>query len=163
MHTGPQEHNHIANTKKPSRLVQRRKKTLDMQLAKQLSEKYVIEAAVQKFMNSHASGDSRIVNNDSNTVYISITASKYVFILTKTNNNISVDFTWLSQPKNILPVTNEILECLIDHFGTTIYGHQVYGFTELKKENKSIVQTSIIKIRGPGMTMLSLHGNQTKN
>ena len=26
VHTGPQEHNHIANTKKPSKLVQRRKK-----------------------------------------------------------------------------------------------------------------------------------------
>ena len=32
VHTGPQEHNHILNTKKPSKQVQRKKKTLDWQL-----------------------------------------------------------------------------------------------------------------------------------
>ena len=99
VHTGPQEHNHIANTKKPSRLVQRRKKTLNMQLAKQLSEKYVIEATFQKFSNLHVSGNPRIENKDSNAIYISNTASKYVCTLTESNNNISVEFTWLSQPK----------------------------------------------------------------
>ena len=104
-----------------------------MQLAKPLSEKYLIEAAFQKFNNLHVSGDPRIENNDSNTIYISNTASKYVFILTRSNNNISVEFTWLSPPRNNLPITNEMLECVIDHFGTAIYGKQVFGFKELKK------------------------------
>ena len=133
MHTGPQEHNHIANTKKHSRLVQRRKKTLDMQLAKQLSEKYLIEAAFQKFNNLRVSSDPRIVNNVSNTVYISNTASKYVFTLTESNNNISVEFTWLTQTKSTVPVTNEILKSMINHFGTAIYGRKIISFTELKK------------------------------
>lgn len=51
VHTGPQEHNHIENTKKPSKQVQRKKTILDWQLANRLSEKYIINAAYQKYVN----------------------------------------------------------------------------------------------------------------
>ena len=106
---------------------------MDIQLAKQLSEKYHIETAFQKFNNLHVSGNPRIEHNDPHTIYISNTASKYVFILTKSNNNISVEFIWLTQPKNTVPVTNEILKCMIDHIGTANYGKKIISFTELRK------------------------------
>ena len=66
-------------------------------------------------------------------MYISITASKYVFTLTESNNNISVEFTWLSQPKNTVPLTNEILKSMIDHIGTSIYSKKILSFTELRQ------------------------------
>ena len=42
VHTGSQEHNHIDNTKKPSKQVQRKKLTLEWNLAKWLSENMLL-------------------------------------------------------------------------------------------------------------------------
>ena len=133
VHTGPQEHNHIENTKKPSRLVQRNKKSLDLQLAKRLSEKYLIETAFQKFNNVNISDIDMGKNKDYDDIFISSTASKYDFTVTETNKNVSVEFKWLTQPKNIVPVTDAILDCMIKHFGKDIYGKHLHGFTELTK------------------------------
>jgi hypothetical protein len=55
-----------------------------------------------------------------------------MFTLKEFNNNISVKFRWLTSSKNILPVTDAITKCIIDHFGEEIYGQQLYGFTEWK-------------------------------
>ena len=79
VHTGPQEHNHIANTKKPSRTVQRRKLLLDMQLAKRLSEKYLIEEAYNKFNMKTFSGLKPI----NSSIQHSTTSGRHVFSLHK--------------------------------------------------------------------------------
>ena len=47
-HTGPTEHNHIFHVKRPARATQRRRETLDQQIAKRASESYVIDYAYQR-------------------------------------------------------------------------------------------------------------------
>ena len=48
IHTGPQEHNHIANAKKPSKQTQKRKEAFDIQIGSRLVDRYVIEATNQR-------------------------------------------------------------------------------------------------------------------
>jgi hypothetical protein len=43
MHTGPQEHNHLENTEKPSDCTQKCKAVFDLQIANRLVDKYVID------------------------------------------------------------------------------------------------------------------------
>ena len=136
VHTGPQEHNHIANTKKPSKLVQRKKKTLDLQLAKRLSEKYLIETAFQKFNMNDANYQETATKSNMKDIFASNTGSKYVFTISETGDNISVSFKWLKSPKQICPVTKAITRCILNHFGEDIKGKQIYGLTELKKGDK---------------------------
>ena len=50
MHTGPQEHNHIENTKKPSERTQKRKAVFDLQIANRLVDKYVIDYTHTKIL-----------------------------------------------------------------------------------------------------------------
>lgn len=50
MHTGPQEHNHIENTKKPSERTQKRKAVFDLQIANRLAGKYVIDHTHTKIL-----------------------------------------------------------------------------------------------------------------
>ena len=57
VHTGPQEHNHISNAKKPSKQVQKKKVTLDWQLGLWLSNKYMINMAYSKLTPSNMKHD----------------------------------------------------------------------------------------------------------
>ena len=106
---------------------------MNIQLTKQLSEKYLIETVFQKCNMSNVSQYGTVGNIDSDIIQISNTGSKYVFTLNESNNSISVEFKWLTSSKNICPVTKAITECIVGHFGGAIYGKQLYGFTELKK------------------------------
>ncbi len=47
-HTGPTEHNHIFHVKRLARATQRRRETLDQQIANRASESYVIDYAYQR-------------------------------------------------------------------------------------------------------------------
>ena len=49
-HTGPTEHNHIFHVKRLARATQRRRETLDQQIAKRASESYVIDYAYQRMV-----------------------------------------------------------------------------------------------------------------
>lgn len=136
VHTGPQEHNHIENTKKPSKLVQRRKSTLDLQLAIRLSEKWLINSAFQKVNNVNDDMPPKVTSiTETSDFCIGSLGSKYIFTLTESNSNVTVEFDHHTHAKNITPITNAVLECIIDHFGTDIYGKQLYGFTEMKNGN----------------------------
>ena len=54
MHTGPQEHNHIENTKKPSERMQKRKAEFDLQIANRLVDKYVIDHTHTKILKQQS-------------------------------------------------------------------------------------------------------------
>ena len=54
IHTGPAEHNHIENSKKPSLLTQKSKKLFDWQLANRLNEKTMIDLALNKIQKHMA-------------------------------------------------------------------------------------------------------------
>ena len=51
-HTGPTEHNHIFHVKRLARATQRRRESLDEQIAKRASESYVIDYAYQRMITS---------------------------------------------------------------------------------------------------------------
>ena len=54
MHTGPQEHNHIENTKKPIERTQKCKAVFDLQIANRLVDKYVIDHTHTKILKHQA-------------------------------------------------------------------------------------------------------------
>jgi hypothetical protein len=54
-HTGPTEHNHIFHVKCLARATQRRRETLDQQIANRASERYVIDYAYQRMATGSAS------------------------------------------------------------------------------------------------------------
>lgn len=136
VHTGPQEHNHIANTKKPSKLVQRRKLALDMQLAKRLSEKYLIEQAYHKFTNCSIDADFSSLPIVSDKCVPNSTSGRYSFSLEKTATNVQVEFQWISRSDKGTPLTQTALNAIVHHFGEEIYNVKMKGFTELKSGNK---------------------------
>ena len=99
VHTGPQEHNHIENTKNPSKLVQRNKMTLDIQLANQLLDKYLIDEAYycldKESRKKKPQPNSSFTNNPSH----SNTSSKLSFHLTIKNNEVLAEYKWISKKK----------------------------------------------------------------
>jgi hypothetical protein len=54
-HTGPTEHNHIFHVKRLACAIQRRRETLDQQIANRASESYVIDYAYQRMATGSAS------------------------------------------------------------------------------------------------------------
>ena len=54
-HTGPTEHNHIFHVKRLARATQRRRETLNQQIANRASESYVIDYAYQRMATGSAS------------------------------------------------------------------------------------------------------------
>src|SRR5687768_14261965 len=54
MHTGSAEHNHIKNTKQPSKCMQKRKAVFDLQIANRLVDKYIIEYTHTKILKQQS-------------------------------------------------------------------------------------------------------------
>ena len=54
MHTGPQEHNHIENAKRPSERMQKHKATYDLQIANCLVDRYVIDYTHSRILNQQS-------------------------------------------------------------------------------------------------------------
>ncbi|HEY9299394.1 MAG TPA: hypothetical protein VIQ31_24145, partial [Phormidium sp.] len=142
VHTGPQEHNHIANTKKPSKLVQRKKLALDMQLAKRLSEKYLIDQAYHKLTNSSINATYEHQPNCGKTCELNSTSSRYSFCIERTDTNVQVEFQWLSRSDKGTPLNQTIVNALVNHFGEDIYNVKIKGYTELKS-GKELYQADV--------------------
>ncbi len=62
-HTGPTEHNHIFHVKRLARATQRRRETLDQQIANRASESYVIDYAYQRMATGSASVFAKILSD----------------------------------------------------------------------------------------------------
>lgn len=108
VHTGPQEHNHIFNTKKPSKQVQRKKNTLDWQLANRLSEKYVLNAAFNKFLWLPPSKINFNLEMKNDDIKITPSSSKFKLLIKYENGTINVQMDW---------TTKKIKKIFISWFG----------------------------------------------
>ena len=136
VHTGPQEHNHIENTKKPSKQVQRRKTILDWQLVNRMSEMYIINAASQTFQIANESIEHVSSVSQPGIFEVCPNSGRFSILLTKQgiNKKIVVYFKWLSKKQKTMQISNEILSAIICHYGDAIYGNEILGFTEMEKE-----------------------------
>ena len=151
VHTGPQEHNHIQNTKKPSKQVQRNKCTFDWQLGNRLADKYIIDSAHQEFVSCNQ-GNNALLNKNADKAYgLSPCSSKFTFCLKAGENvtkNVNVSYKWITLSCNVNPLSKPLLVALIDHFGDNIYDQPMIGFSELKLNN--ILYWASIKYRKQG-------------
>ena len=141
IHTGPQEHNHIANSKKPSQRTQKRKKLFDWQLGNCLNDQYSIGYVTNKikhyqseYNNDHGHKEKidEISNSGSNM------ASKFEVSmkLQMETNKINVEYQWITASMKTYKISCSILELITKHFFQTqpipeqIKGIHVYGVTE---------------------------------
>lgn len=105
---------------------------MDIQLAKQMSDKLLINNAYQMICNQEKIEQTLSVNN-TNEIHVTNLATKYHFKLTQKNNgNIGVDFKWQTTTKKEIPINNEMLPCLIKQFNNNIFDRDIEGFTEIK-------------------------------
>ena len=137
VHTGLQEHNHIQNTKKPSKQVQRNKFTFDWELGNRLADKYIIDSACQKFAASHETNSNTNFTSDCDGSMITPNSSKFTFKLEKNPDfrKVQVSYKWMTLSGKAIPLIKPILLALIDHFGDEIYDQSMIGFSELKHNN----------------------------
>ena len=137
VHTGPQEHNHIQNTKKPCKQVQKNKLTLDLQLGNRLMDKYIIDSAYQKFVLPTQNIQSLKDHRNRNVIEMSSNSSKFTFCLRKSYNGemVSASYKWITQSTKGNPLSKPMLFALMNHFGCNIYNRTMIGFTELQHYN----------------------------
>ena len=150
VHTGSQEHNHIQNTKKPSKQVQRNKRTFDWELGNRLVDKHIINSACQKFAASHEENSKPNLNLDGDGSKISPSLSKFTFKLSLKNNvqDVKAVYNWKTPSNKANPLTQPILKALVNHFGDKIYNQPMMGFSELKHNNVLYWATAEYRTRG---------------
>ena len=134
MHTGPQEHNHIHNTKKPSKQVQRNKHTLDKQLGTRLAERYIIHTAYQKYVSENKNLASDDDDDNEFCAVLSKNASKFQFQIEikKDTTKKNVFFEWISQKHKVNPLSKSILTAMVNHFGEKVYNKNIKSYSEIK-------------------------------
>ena len=132
IHTGPQEHNHIRNTKKPSKQVQRRKATLDWQLGLRLTDKYMINAAYNKINPPDVQFDCELSIETNKSASVSQHACKFSLRIHRQIDEICANYTWSSKSKSKTPLSTTIIDCIIDHFPAKAFEKQLYCFTEMR-------------------------------
>ena len=97
IHTGPQEHNHIANKKKPSKHTQKRKYNFDWQLGNQLNDQYSIDFThnIISFQQSHnvLQGDNTIPCEDSTTKHTKMASKFQIYMqINSVSNKVDVSY-----------------------------------------------------------------------
>jgi hypothetical protein len=121
IHTGPQEHNHIANSKKPSQQTQKRKKTFDWQLGNRLNDQYSIDFTKNQIQNQTSTTQtSNLPSKMSNKTTIPQTskASKFEVILKLDieTDKIDVQYQWMTTSKKNQKLSQAIIELIMIHF-----------------------------------------------
>lgn len=147
IHTGPQEHNHIENSKRPSERTQKRQEKFDWQLANRLFEKYVVNHLQNriKYQESLTKGDNIDSMHMAKASATNAThmASKFevVIKLDAVTNRISCESGWTSKAQKDNTVYQALLQLVVDHcfmnqsLDTQIAGVHVHGFTEYTRDN----------------------------
>ena len=121
IHTGPQEHNHIENTKKPSRCTQKRKYTFDHQLGTCLAEKYVVVYTQNqiKCQQSNLKVPSLSFKSlkEARTKCTQM-ASKFEVHMKcdLCTNSINVEYQWITKSKNKQELSQALLKLIVTHF-----------------------------------------------
>ena len=107
IHTGPQEHNHIAISKKPSQHTQKRKKNFDSQLGNRLIDQYSIDFTQNKILKQQSIND---YSNEAAPKFKDISlkhtnmASKFEVSmrLEYETNKIDVQYQWITASKKAM-------------------------------------------------------------
>ena len=97
---------------------------LDWQLANRMSEKYIINAACQKFkMGKDEPGTINTSFQPTGKFEISPNSCQFSIVITKqeSDKQTKVVFQWLLSNQKIMMLSNEILISLVSHFGCNIY------------------------------------------
>jgi len=146
IHTGPQEHNHIANSKKPRQRTQKRKKDFDWQLGNCLNDIHSIEFASNQIRshngaNTSANISHKRIKDTSKPCIIMATKFEVSMNLETDGNKIKVEYNWLTASMKKYQLSNSFLQLISIHFFHTqsipnqIKGIQVTGVTEYKHQN----------------------------
>lgn len=149
VHTGPQEHNHIENTKKPSKQVQCKKNLLDWQLGNHLVDKYVIDIAYHSMNNNMLHNDKKQKTDISlNSIHIPSTSSRYSIKIIKNHKTTLGLVKWKTRKNKNHQLPEYALNSMYEYFGNKLINKVITGFTEIKSED--ILYRSDINYRGKG-------------
>ena len=132
IHTGPQEHNHIANSKKPSQRTQKRKHTFDNQLGNRLNDTYSVQYTSNQIISQQASNKSSVDEppEDQHGIKCTKMASKFVVTIKKdaSTGQVTVGYNWLSASNKGKYLSKSLLELILTHYFDTETQHeQVQG------------------------------------
>ena len=135
-HSGPNEHNHIRNVKRPSQNTQKRRKTLDWQLGNRVTENYFINHAMHKMDDvlTQTTESQPPKDPDSNDG-ISVNATKGKLIIQWSNvKHPKYKFTWekkngqilLHLPKPEERIINALIQYTVQLVNNINIEHQQY-------------------------------------
>jgi hypothetical protein len=141
IHSGPQEHNHIANVKRPGRRTQKMKSKFDIQLANRMYERSLLVRANQAVSFCEESIEENPDTREMNQV--TRQASKYVvnIFLCSDNNQVCVNHKW-STRKPLSDLPEGYLSRLPDFFfrdltdQEQLHGIELLGYTEYNRSGK---------------------------
>ena len=142
VHSGPQEHNHIANVKRPGKRTQKLKSKFDFQLASRMYEKSLISRAF-RVVSPHVKAAMTNEEEADNVNQVSKQSSKYIVSIHRNtlSNQVILDYQWTTkQPELDLP--EGFLSVLPDFFLNDLsveeqyLGIELKGFTEYNRHGK---------------------------
>lgn len=122
VHTGPQEHNHIANTKKPSQHTQKRKRNFDWQIANRLNDGYTVASIDNKISQQQTKHqvNKKSIESDSYNVIKkeSNLASKFYMTIKRnlTTNQIDIKYQWSTMSLKKEELSQNLVNLLLIHF-----------------------------------------------
>ena len=144
IHTGPQEHNHIENTKKPSERTQKRKAVFDLQIANRLVDKYVIDHTQAKILEQQSS-ISKYEEIECSVQPEESTHNAAKFSVNMIHNPITkqtdLTYEWVTPSMKGKVIDKKLLHTIRNLFFKTlpfeqqIQGVQIQGFTEYTRQH----------------------------
>ena len=146
IHTGPQEHNHIENTKNLVKRTQQRKALFDHQLGNRLVDKYIIDHTWNKILYHQSTCNNECKTNlESPTDKIHEStkmASKFEVIIQcdSVSNQIQVKSQWITESLKHKKLHQSLLKLIVDQIfipediETQYKGVQIMGFTEYQRD-----------------------------
>ncbi len=120
-HTGPTEHNHIFHVKRLARATQRRRESLDEQIAKRASESYVIDYAYQRMITSTEKKSSDKPSTDGESMQSS---KGLVYVYNATNGSSHGRYYAKTGMAANANSTNDRLDARALTFLVTYYGNE---------------------------------------
>ncbi len=114
VHTGPQEHNHIDNVKRPGRRSQKRKALFDLQISDRLVDRLVIDYTHQTIHQSQYENEiAARVENDSTHH-----AAKFAVnvALDQNTGNIELDYHWITVSQKDKGQDEALLKWIVELF-----------------------------------------------
>ena len=147
IHTGPQEHNHIENTKNLVKRTQQCKAIFDNQIANRLVDKYIIDHTWNKILYHQSKCKNECRTNlecKNDTIHESTQlASKFEVYIQRDqiSNQIQVKSQWITDSLKHKKLSQSLLNLIVDQIfmpediETQYTGIHIKGFTEYQQES----------------------------